>query len=67
HPKCPEERGSNENYNKIIRRYVKKGEKMCKFSVKDIQMIQDKINNLPRKILGCRTSKEVSDEWLAQV
>ncbi|MGL4805027.1 MAG: IS30 family transposase [Bacteroidales bacterium] len=24
HPKCPEERGSNENYNKIIRRYVKK-------------------------------------------
>ncbi|MGL4283631.1 MAG: hypothetical protein ACRCSI_08460, partial [Eubacterium aggregans] len=22
HPKCPEERGSNENYNKIIRRFA---------------------------------------------
>ena len=53
------EKGGVENANRIIRRYVPKGCDIAKYSQRDIWNIQHKINNMPRKILGYKTAKEV--------
>ena len=63
HPYCSSERGSNENYNRLIRRQFPKGESMAHKTQEDAQRVQDYINNLPRKILGYASSKELFDEW----
>lgn len=52
HPHCPHERGSNENQNKLIRRWQPKGESMKKFTQADAERVQDWINNYPRKMFG---------------
>jgi IS30 family transposase len=59
HPYSASERGSNENANKLIRRFIKKGEDIAQFSEEYIQYVQDWINNLPRKILDYYTPHEV--------
>jgi IS30 family transposase len=51
HPCCAFERGSNENANRIIRRFIPKGADIADYSRKRIRHIQDWINALPRKIL----------------
>lgn len=56
HPFCASERGSNENCNRIIRRFIPKGSHISDYSKEDIQKIQDWINNLPRRILDGMTS-----------
>ena len=58
------ERGTNENQNRMIRRFVPKGMNIAEFSDEDIQEIEDWMNNYPRKILGYRTAKQVSQECL---
>ena len=62
HPYCSFERGSNEVQNKIIRKFIPKGTKIYKYSVKEINMITGHINNYPRKMFGGRTSEEVYEE-----
>ncbi len=62
HPYCSFERGSNEVQNKIIRKFILKGTKIYKYSVKEINMITGHINNYPRKMFGGRTSEEVYEE-----
>ena len=52
HPYSSWERGTNENTNKMIRRFVPKGIDISIFSYKQIKQIQHWINNYPRKILG---------------
>ena len=52
HPYSAWERGTNENINKMIRRFVPKGEDISKFSDIQIKEIENFINNYPRKILG---------------
>ena len=52
HPYSSYERGTNENTNKMIRRHIPKGDDIGLYSKKDIQDIQNWINNYPRKILG---------------
>lgn len=52
HPFCSSERGSNENQNKLIRRHIPKGADISNYSKKDIEYIQDWINNYPRKMYG---------------
>lgn len=52
HPYCSSERGSNENANKLIRRWIPKGADISKYSDEYIQSIQDWVNNYPRKLLG---------------
>lgn len=60
HPYRASERGSNENANRIIRRFIPKGEDIAKYTNKQIQKIEDWINNLPRKILdGLSASEKV--------
>ena len=58
------ERGTNENQNRMIRRFVPKGTNIADFSDEDIQEIEDWMNNYPRKILGYKTANEVAEECL---
>ncbi len=52
HPFSSWERGTNENINKMIRRFIPKGTDISEYSNKEIMYIQHWINNYPRKILG---------------
>ena len=58
HPYASYERGSNENANKLIRRWIPKGADISTYSKKYIQMVQNWINNYPRKIHNGLTSLE---------
>jgi IS30 family transposase len=58
------ERGTNENQNRMIRRFVPKGTNIADFSDEDIQWIEDWMNNYPRKILGYKTASQVAEECL---
>lgn len=59
HPYSSWKRGSNENTNKIIRRFIPKGANIGDYTIKEIKRIENWINNYPRKILKYRTAKEV--------
>lgn len=59
HPYSSWERGSNENTNKIIRRFIPKGSNINRYTQKDIKRIEQWINNYPRRILGYKTALEV--------
>jgi len=58
------ERGTNENQNRMIRRFVPKGVNIAEFSDADIQEIEDWMNNYPRKILGYKTANQAAKECL---
>lgn len=59
HPYSSWERGTNENQNRMIRRFIPKGTDISKLSDKDIKTIQEWMNNYPRKILGYKTPNEL--------
>lgn len=59
HPYCSSERGTNENINRMIRRKISKGDSIAKYSNKEIQSIEDWINEYPRRIFGGLSSNEV--------
>ena len=65
HPYASWERGSNENGNRMIRRFIPKGSDIAAFSKAKIQKIQDWINGYPRKILQFKTAEELFDLELA--
>lgn len=46
------ERGSNENLNGLIRQYFKKGMDFSELTDEQIQEVEDKLNNRPRKRFG---------------
>ena len=64
HPYASYERGCNENKNRMIRRYFKKGKLVEDLSDEDILNIARKINNMPRKALGYKTPLEVFESNL---
>lgn len=53
------QRGTNENTNGLIRQYFPKGTDFSTVSAKQIQEVEDMLNNRPRKRLGYRTPKQV--------
>lgn len=59
HPYCSSERGSNENANKLIRRFIPKGADISRWSDKQIRDIMHWINNYPRKLFGGYSSNDV--------
>jgi transposase, IS30 family len=63
HPYTSCERGSNENANRIVRRFIPKGADISKFSKKDIQKIEDWINVLPRKLLDGLSAEEKVEQY----
>lgn len=62
HPYSSWERGTNENINKMIRRFIPKGAIMEDYSREEILKIQQWINNYPRKILGGLSTNEYKKE-----
>ena len=52
HPYHSWERGANENTNGLIRQYLPKGTDFEKITQKQIDYVQHKLNNRPRKKLG---------------
>lgn len=60
HPYSSWERGSNENANKLIRRFIPKGTDIGKLKNKDIERIEHWINNYPRRIFGYKTANEMA-------
>ncbi len=52
------ERGANENMNGLIRQYIPKGASFDGLTNEHIKMIQNKLNNRPRKKLGFLTPIE---------
>ncbi len=65
HPYSSWERGTNENTNRMIRRFIPKGSDISKFTCAEIQKIEDWINNYPRKILQFKTAEEIFIQELA--
>lgn len=59
HPYSSWERGTNENQNRMIRRFIPKGTDISKLSNKEIERIENWMNNYPRKILGYKTANEL--------
>lgn len=64
HPYTSCERGSNENANKIIRRFLPKGTDFVPLTTKDIDRIAHTINKMRRKILHYKTAAECFAEEL---
>jgi IS30 family transposase len=61
------ERGSNENFNGLLRQYVPKKRPMADITDEEIRMIENRLNNRPRKRLGFKTPAEVFHQSLSRV
>jgi len=61
------ERGSNENFNSLLRQYVPKKRSLNTVTEDEITMIQNRLNNRPRKRLGFKTPAEVFNQSLKRV
>jgi len=64
HPQCPNEKGTVENRNKAIRRYIKKRSDLSKYSNTYLKIVEDKIRNKFMKCLGFKTPKEAFEAEL---
>ena len=60
HPYRSGERGSNENANRLIRRFIPKGTEITNIPEEVIQRIEDWINNLLRPMFGFKSSLEMA-------
>ena len=67
HPYSSWERGTNENTNGLIRRYLPKGTEFDKIDEKTLLEIQEKLNNRPRKIIGYKTPNEILESEIKNV
>lgn len=67
HPYSSWERGTNENINRMIRRFFPKGINFDEVTKKQVETVEAWINNYPRKILGGLSSnayREISQSVL---
>ncbi len=61
------QKGSVENVNRIIRRFLPRTKDLSVLTDREIYEIQERINDTPRKILGYRTPNEVIRQYLNEV
>lgn len=61
HPYSSYERGTNENNNKLVRRWVPKGVSFAGFTRKQAKEVADWMNNYPRQIFGGKTAQMLYD------
>ena len=61
------ERGSNENFNGLLRQYVPKKRAMANITDEETRIIENRLNNRPRKRLGFKTPTEVFHQSLSRV
>lgn len=59
HPHNPGERGSNENQNRLIRRWFPKGCDFKDVTPEQVASVQDWLNNYPRRMFGGKSSNEM--------
>ena len=59
HPYSSWERGSNENQNAFIRRFIPKGTRIEKYTKAEIEQITTFINDYPRRMFNYSTSQEL--------
>lgn len=67
HPYSSWEKGTNECHNKMLRRFIPKGKNISDYSIDDLLFFADRINSLPRKILGYHTPEELFEKQLDQI
>ena len=67
HPYSSFERGTNENWNGIVRRFIPKDSNFDKLSDKDIRRINHYINTLPRKRFGYKTPLQLWHEEVSSI
>lgn len=65
HPYAAWQRGSNEQINGLVRRYLPKGTDFSKIDKDQVKKIERLINNRPRKCLGFKTPLEVARSIVA--
>ena len=58
HPYSSWERGSNENGNRMLRRFIPKGTDMNGLTEEKLQSYEDWVNNYPRRLLKYKTANE---------
>ena len=51
--------GSNENGNRILRRFLPKGTGLSTLKPRELKRIEDWVNNYPRKIFGYTTANDM--------
>jgi len=67
HPYTASERGSNENANRIVRRFIPKGADISRYTKTEIQQIEDWINALPRKLLDGLSAEEKVQQYFKEI
>ena len=67
HPYSSYERGSNENANRLIRRYLPKGQSLEHVTQVQCDAIANAINQMTRKILNYSTAAEQFGKWQAEL
>jgi IS30 family transposase len=65
HPYSAYERGSNENMNRIIRRFFPKGTNFDDVTAAEVAQVEEWLANYPRRILDWATPKMLFDEQMA--
>lgn len=65
HPYSSWERGTNENINKMIRRFIPKGADISLYSEEEIKRIEVWINNYPRRVLGYYSANKIYEKMVA--
>lgn len=61
------QRGSNENFNGLLRQYIPKKRPLSTVTEEELRMIENRLNSRPRKRLGFKTPKEVFYESLNRI
>ena len=60
-------RGSNENYNGLLRQYIPKKRHLSTVTDAELKMIEDPLNHRPSKRLGFKTPHQVFHESLNRI
>lgn len=66
HPYSAYERGSNENMNRIIRRFFPKGTNFDNVTAAEVAEVEAWLANYPRKILGWKTPQMLFDRYISE-
>ena len=64
HPYSAYERGSNENMNRLIRRWFPKGTNFDEVTKEQVAAAEEWVNRYPRKLLGWKSAADLFDEEL---